>query len=201
MKIHFLKYIIGCTALLLLSFNKDKGTFNTSDFIEWYKLNADSTQFTQKWDDITYTLKFMPKELKLMRQLHFEEIKTKKELNSWYKQNDEMLEFNLKIEGNSKNLLTDYSSDETAYQDKLFYFIESAQADLKLVIEGDTLIPFHYQFENHYGNAPFVTLYFAFKVSKNQKIKELIFNDYAFSGIEIPFVINRLNNLNIPKIK
>lgn len=201
MKINFLKYIIGCTVLILLSFIKDKGTFNTSDFIEWYKLNADSTQFSQKWEDITYTLKFMPKELKLMRELHFEEIKTKKELNSWYQKNDEMFEFNLKIEGNSKNLLADYSLDETAYQDKLFYFIESAQADLKLVIDGDTIIPFHYQFENHYGNAPFVNLYFAFKVSKNQKIKELIFNDYAFSGIEIPFVINRLNNLNIPKIK
>ncbi|WP_300665331.1 hypothetical protein [Fluviicola sp.] len=159
--------------------------------------------FKTDFDGLNYQLRFNPAELKLMAAILRKEVtKEKKDLQNWYKQNDAYDEFSFKISSGEKDLLIQYSDDKEMYNQKLFYLIESAQFDFSIVRKLDTISPTHYQFENNYGNAPFISIYLAFeKAQKDNPVKEFIFNDQVFGNRIIPIDIQKLNTLNIPKIK
>ncbi len=194
----FLVWIVPC--LGFISFD-EKQPFDA--FKDWYASNKEMLLFKTDFDGLNYQLRFNPAELKLMAAILRKEVtKEKKDLQNWYKQNDAYDEFSFKISSGEKDLLIQYSDDKEMYNQKLFYLIESAQFDFSIVRKLDTISPTHYQFENNYGNAPFISIYLAFeKAQKDNPVKEFIFNDQVFGNRIIPIDIQKLNTLNIPKIK
>lgn len=180
---------------------KDK-LVSSDEFLSWYGANRDSLTFDTNIGSLSYQLRYNPVELKLMGALRRNEVSSKKEIQHWYKQNDNYQEFSFKIMSGGHDIFVEYSDDKSAYNEKLFYFIESARFDFSIIREKDTISPVHYQFENTYGNAPFITMYVVFeKGDASNPVKEFYFYDRAFGNMLIPFDIHRLNNLNIPKIK
>ncbi len=196
------RLLFFCWFLPCLSFISYDEKEPYSAFKDWYSSNKEMLAFETDFDGLSYHLNYNPVELKLLSAILRQEVNGKKELQDWYKQNDSYDEFSFKISSTAKDLLIQYSEDKQEYNQKLFYLIESARYDFSIVRELDTIMPIHYQFENNYGNAPFISIYVAFKkASKNNPVKEFLFNDQLFGNRVIPIDIKKLNNLNIPKIK
>lgn len=199
----FINYLLFFTVPCLISLSLDGGKEpSISEFKEWYMQNKDSLVFKTDFNELDYQLRYNPGELRLMSAILKKEVVGKRAIANWYKENSGMEEFSFRISCPKNDIFAQYSEDKEEYNKKLFYFIESASFDFLLVRKLDTIAPRHYQFENHYSTVPFITVYLAFdKSQKNNPVKELIFNDQAFSGSIIPLDIKRLNNLSIPKIK
>ncbi len=196
-RFYFLCWLIPC--LSFVSFD-EREPF--AAFREWYNSNKHVLVFHTDFDGLNYQLRYNPAELKLMSAIVRDELKGKKELREWYKKNDSYDEFSFKIFTGTHDPLIEYSEDKKEYNEKLFYLLESARYDFSLIRESDTITPVHYQFENNYGNAPFISMYVVFKkATKNNPVKEFLFNDQLFGKRVIPIDIHQLNNLNVPKIK
>ncbi|MDF3028073.1 MAG: hypothetical protein K0S23_2380 [Fluviicola sp.] len=172
------------------------------EFKEWYKTNYQSLVFSTDYENLNYQMRYNPAELRLLGAISRNEVNNKAEIKQWYKENDTYEEFSFKITSKAgRDLFVEYSETKEEINEKVFYFVESAKYDFLLVREKDTIAPVHYQFENTYGVAPFVTIYLAFdKSPKDNGVKELIFKDQVLNNAVIPFEIKNLNNLNIPKI-
>lgn len=197
MRLIFIILILPCFAFL----TKDR-VATADEFKEWYKANYQSLVFSTDYENLNYQIRYNPAELRLLGAINRKEITSKTELKQWYKENHIYEEFSFKITSKAgRDLFVEYSDTKEEINEKVFYFVESAKYDFLLVREKDTIAPVHYQFENTYGVAPFVTIYLAFdKSAKNNGVKELIFKDQVLNNAVIPFEIKNLNNLNIPKI-
>lgn len=197
MRLLFIILILPCFAFL----TKDR-VATADEFKEWYKTNYQSLVFSTDYENLNYQMRYNPAELRLLGAINRKEVKSKTELKQWYKENDIYEEFSFKITSKAgRDLFVEYSDTKEEINEKVFYFVESAKYDFLLVREKDTIAPVHYQFENTYGVAPFVTIYLAFdKSAKDNGVKELIFKDQVLNNAVIPFEIKNLNNLNIPKI-
>ncbi len=197
MRFGYIVLLIPCLAFL----SKDQ-TVSLAEFKSWYTANRNSLIFSTDYENLNYQLRYNPAELRLAGAIDRKEITNKSELKQWYKENDTYEEFSFKITSKAeRDLFVEYSETKEEINEKVFYFIEQAKYDFLLVREKDTLAPVHYQFENTYGVAPFVTIYLAFdKSTKDNMVKELIYNDQVLNKTLIPFEIKSLNNLHVPKI-
>ncbi len=197
MRFAFILLLIPCFAFLA----KDKAV-SLAEFKSWYTANRASLVFSTDYENLNYQVRYNPAELRLAGAIDRKEITNKSELKQWYKENDTYEEFSFKITSKAgRDLFVEYSETKEEINEKVFYFIEQAKYDFLLIREKDTIAPVHYQFENTYGVAPFVTFYLAFeKSAKDNGVKELIFKDQVLNNKVIPFEIKQLNNLNIPKI-
>lgn len=185
-----------------LAFLTKEKAGNVEAFKEWYKSHYQSLVSSTDYEGLSYQVRYNPTELRLLGAIDRKEIASKGEIKQWYKENDTYEEFSFRITSKSgRDLFIEYSETKEEINEKVFYFIESAKYDFLLVREKDTIAPLHYQFENSYGVAPFVTIYLVFdKTTKDNLVKELIFKDQVFNNMIVPFKISHLNNLNIPKI-
>lgn len=197
MRFGYIVLLIPCLAFL----SKDQ-TVSLAEFKSWYTANRNSLIFSTDYENLNYQLRYNPAELRLAGAIDRKEITNKSELKQWYKENDTYEEFSFKITSKAgRDLFVEYSETKEEINEKVLYFIEQAKYDFLLVREKDTIAPVHYQFENTYGVAPFVTIYLAFdKSTKDNTVKELIYNDQVLNKTLIPFEIKSLNNLHIPKI-
>lgn len=197
MRFGYIALLLPCFAFLV----KDQSV-SLAEFKSWYIANRDSLVFSTDYENLNYQARYNPAELRLAGAIDRKEITNKSELKKWYKDNDTYEEFSFKITSKAgRDLFVEYSETKEEINEKVFYFIEQAKYDFLLVREKDTIAPVHYQFENTYGVAPFVTIYLAFdKSTKDNTVKELIYNDQVLNHTIIPFEIKSLNNLHVPKI-
>ncbi|MCL4816895.1 MAG: hypothetical protein QY303_10325 [Vicingaceae bacterium] len=82
------------------------------------------------------------------------------------------------VKGN--DILSEGIEDENEYYERLNYFDQEAQIDMKLVDGSDTLSCLLYHFERNYGIAPFNNIVLSFPGRKNQQNshdKVFIFDD------------------------
>ena len=92
--------------------------------------------------------------------------------------------------------------DETAYANKLNYFVEHMQYDLQLVQGEDTSSCVLYHFERNYSMAKHNDIVMAFKKSDSEEQdKMLIFNDRVLGTGPVKFIIEAENIRQLPELQ
>lgn len=194
--------IIVLSSLLLMAGTTPENCYR--NFQDWYRVNSDSLITNVQQGEYTFSLRYMPKELNVIREIKDQEEVTKNELKILNDRYDQYLEFAFKITStNSDNILMNISKDETDYNDKLFYLLESIGEDFFLINGNKELKSLRCSFENSYGASPFITMHLVFSKEETDSSKEnkLIFIDQLFTGEMIEFELKDITELEIPKIK
>lgn len=196
----FRTFLFLCGWLLISSFGKPEVHINK--FRNWYAENKSELVTSANNEAYHFEAAYIPKELKVLRELRNMDKVNKKELKALNKKYDGNVEFRFKIRRDGvRDLLKYHSQDEAMYQQLQFYLIESIFNDFTLVSsEDERLKPLHCSFENNYGAAPFISLHLVFDHPKG-KWKELNYQDHLFGNGAIEMNLQNIEQLKIPKIK
>ncbi len=192
--------------LLLLSFgllsltSSDK---RSSKFRSWYADNHRSLEVDLSSGGVNWTLTYLPKEVKVLRNLNGKNDLTTKELRDLNKKFGAYTEFSFKIELEGvRDVLLHIAEDQQDFERLTFYMIEQIQKDFALIREKDEIEPLRCSYENNYGAAPFIKLHLVFeKSTKENKMKQLVFFDQLTNQGAQVFDVAHLTELKIPKIK
>lgn len=190
-------YIGLCVLLMSLVNRKDNG----QNFKDWYAENGKSLVVENQTEHFTFSTRFIPKELKILKELSQREI-SKKEIRTKLK-NEELIEFGFYLKSNEgvRNLLQAVSSDKEDYNDRLFYLLEDIINDFELEYSSRVVKPLRCSFENDYGVTPYIKLHLVFEKKKGDKLKRLLYDDNFLDQGVFEFKLEHLEKLNIPKIK
>lgn len=174
----------------------------TKKFKEWYSQNASSLIITEKEGEYTCNLRYIPTELKVLKEVSSEtEIKRSK-LKEVYSKFEGNYEFSFKVSKKKvTDLLTHVSDGREDYTNRLFYLVESISQDFTLVTKQGELKPIDCHFENNYGSAPFLNFHVVFERDKENKLQHFIYQDQFFGLGSLIYDLNTIENLTIPKIK
>lgn len=193
-----LLYISTC--LMLLSFSEPESHYGK--FKEWYAKNAHLLTQVKNVDSQKYELRFLPKEVKIVRDIASKKDVDKKNLKALNEKYDAFYEFNFKIsiEG-VQDILVSIAENESEYNGLLFFLLEDIIRDFTLVSSEGVKQPLQCIYENNYGAAPYLSFHLVFEKQQGESLERFIYNDVLLSGGELEFDLNPINELKIPKIK
>lgn len=174
---------------------------NGQEFKNWYAKNSKSLSVDKKTENFTFSTRFIPRELKVLREVSKNEISTKQARQKL--KSEELIEFSFYLKSNEgiRNLLQAVSSDKEDYNDRLFYLLEDIINDFELEYSSRFVKPLRCSFENDYGVTPFIKLHLVFEKKKGDKLKRLLYDDKFLNQGVFEFNLEYLEKLNIPKIK
>ena len=171
-------------------------------FQEWYSVNKNSLELSQDVNELSYSIRFMPKELTILREVRGKKDLSRAELNKLNEKYDGFYEFSFKVQSlEVQDILASISDGEEDYNSRLFYLIESIGQDFTLVTRLGELKPLRCSFENNYGTAPFITFHLVFEHAPKNIMQQLAYNDQFFGCGNLMFELEEIEQLNIPKIK
>lgn len=185
---------------ILLSIQRDSSPFEK--FREWYKENGSNLAQKKKVEDYSFELKYIPKEIKVIRELGSDLNLSSKAIQQAYTKYDLYYEFTFSMQHDSvANILMHVANNAEEYNSYLFYLLEEIQQDFSLHKNSGTFKPLRCSFENNYGVTPFLKFHLVFEKEQGDQLLELVYNDLFVGSGEIRFDISSIDDLKIPKIK
>ena len=171
-------------------------------FKDWYGTNSSFLQLSQELNGFEVSVRYLPEELNVIREISKKSDVSKQEIKELYKKYSGTYEFSFKVSRSGvQDLLTHLSIDNSDYENRLFYLIESIGSDFTLVTTNGDLKPVNCHFENNYGNAPFLTFHLSFEKLPGENLKNFVYQDQTFGLETAVFDLEQIEKLTIPKIK
>lgn len=190
-------------ALLGMAWNGRAGGSDPVElFRQWYQENSVKLIIQQDVAPFTYSLRYQPVELNVLKALSGSEKVSQQDIKSLYEKNEGKIEFAFKVESKRiQDILAHLSGSEQEYNDRLFYLLDYIIQDFTLVTDQGEFKPLRCSFENTYGAAPTIVLHLVFEFDKKSSLKQLAYSDQFFGCGGLIFDLTEIQQLNIPKIK
>lgn len=198
--------ILTFLSLMGLMYSCSQQPKDINDYISWFAKEETGFVKRKQLNNLTYTVQYRPVDLMIINELKTLNNPQKDDIDSLKKNYGHSKYFLLEISPdnkgqNSGNLIKNFSTDYESYKEIVEELAFNIQEQVELIIEGDTLAPRIYHYEQGYELSSNQRFLFAFQTKEKIKANEMtfIYNDHLFGSGRLKFQFN-LKNSNIPSL-
>lgn len=188
--------------LLSTFFSCSSDELEIKDYLAYVKNPDNGLKISKDLNEYQFELQYKPVEFIAINEQRTTQIDTAlfdqriKELNG-------LQYYTLKIQSlTGAEVMRTGISSEQEYGNRLQYFSDLAQYDMRLVDGNDTLTCALFHFERNYGVAPYNNIVLGFsKIAGENNTKTFTFNEQALGVGKVKLKVAKQDINNIPKVK
>lgn len=188
--------------LISIMFSCSSDELGVKDYLSYIKDGDNGLKITKELNNYQFELQYKPVEfiaINEQRTIHVNDTLFKKRV----KELEGLQYYTLKIQSlTGTEMMRTGINSEQEYSNRLQYFSDLAQYDMRLVDGNDTLTCALFHFERNYGVAPYNNIVLAFpKIEGENNTKTFTFSEQVLGVGKVNLKIAQQDINNIPQVK